>query len=195
MDLTRTNSQEIGSVLDRAGVTWNYDRDGDIRVRFRAGQPPWIDTVFYEFDTTRADWSMRGEFLNGRAIPQSDGTTRWEVPPTAAHSPTAVAQKVVDVYIIPAEGGLMFQIHAAIVPLKAQPPHIKITPSAEQVGRIERQTGFKGVEGDRLFWLAGGYAAANVEEADFVGLVSEVGKVGLAMFDGPFTGWAFTTEV
>ena len=197
MDLTRASAQEIGSALDRAGVTWNYDDDGDVRVRFRSSRPPSTDLVFYEFDTAKADFSMRGQFLNGRAVPQDNGMTRWEVPLNSGHEPTAVAQKVVTVYLMPRPGSVSVQIHASIAPLaQPRPMHIKVIPGRQQVSRIERQfPGFVGTEGNTHFWMSSAVTGTHADEAEFRNLIHTTSQVGLAMFDGPFTGWMYSTDV
>lgn len=197
MDLMNTSPQEIGSALDHAGITWSFDDDGDVRVRTRSSQQPWIDAVFYEFDVAKGDWSMRGQFLNGRAVPQSNGMTQWEVPLRGDLRPTAIAQKVVDVYLMPRSGGVGMQVHALIAP-QDQPRsiHIKIAPSAEQVSRIERAfPRFVGAGDQRQYWMSGGATGAGVDEAEFTDLVREAFHVGLEMFEGPFTGWMYAREV
>ncbi|WP_027862590.1 hypothetical protein [Marmoricola sp. URHB0036] len=197
MDLTRGNAQEIGSALDRAGVTWNYDDDGDVRVRFRSSQPPGTDAVFYEFDTAKANFSIRGRFLNARAVPDENGMTMWEVPLDSGHEPTAVAQKVVTVYLMPRPGSVSVQIHASIAPLdQPRPMHIKVIPGSQQVSRIERQfSGFVGTEGNTHFWMSSAVARTHVDEMQFRNMIQITSQVGLAMFDGPFTGWLYSTDV
>lgn len=197
MDLTTATGQGIGSTLDRAGVSWSFDKDGDVRVRFRSSQQPWIDAVFYEFDTAQADFSMRGQFLNGRAVPQGNGMTSWEVPLDLGYEPTAVAQKVVTMYLMPRPGNVNVQIHAAIAPLGQQRPmHIKVVPGSTQVNKIEREyPGFVGTTGGTHFWMSCGVTGTDVDEADFVDMVRTASDVGLAMFDGPFTGWLYSTDV
>lgn len=196
MDLTRATSHGIGSVLDRAGVTWTYDDDGDIRVRFRSGQQPWTDVVFYEFDTVKADFSIRGQFLNARAVPQANGTTGWEVP-LGGLQPTAVAQKVVTVYLIPHAGYVRVQVHAAIAPLdQARPMHIKVIPGSQQVTSIESAfPGFVGTGNSEAYWMSSAPTGTNVEEASFLALLGSARQVGLHMFDGPFTGWVYSRDV
>lgn len=195
MDLTRATAQEIGSVLDRAGVTWNYDDDGDVRVRFRGRHQ--TDAVFYEFDTAKADFSVRGQFLNARAVPQGNGMTRWEVPLDSGHEPTAVAQKVVTVYLMPRPGSVRVQIYASIAPLdQPRPMHIKVIPGSLQVNRIEREyPGFVGREGNRNFWMSSGLKGTRVDEMEFCNMVGTLSLVGFDMFDGPFTGWAYSRDV
>lgn len=197
MNLTRATAQEIGSALDRAGVTWSYDDDGDVRVRFRSSQPPGIDAVFYEFDTAKQDFSVRGRFLNGRAVPQGNGTSTWEVPLDSEHEPTAVAQKVVTVYLTPRPGSMSIQIHASIAPLaQSRPMHIKVIPGSQQVGRIEREfPGFTGTAGATHFWMSSAITGTNVDETEFRNVVQATSQVGLAMFDGPFTGWLYSTDL
>lgn len=184
-------------MLDRAGITWIFDEDGDIRVRFRSDQQPWIDAVFYEFDTAKADWSMRGEFLGASALQQPDGTTRWEVPVRDGLRPTAVAQKVVDLYLMPRTGGVSMQIHSSIAPLdQPMPMHIKVKPGADQIARIEQAfPRFVAARDERDLWMSGGATGARVDEADFVDLVGEAFDIGLEMFRGPFTGWMYSREV
>ena len=196
VDLTRATAQELGSALDRVGVTWSYDDEGDIRFRFRSNQPPGTDVVFYEFDTVKADFSMRGQFLNGRPIPQGNGMTLWEAPLDSDYEPTAVAQKVVTVYLMPRPGSVRIQIHASIQPLgQPRPMHIKLIPGSRQVSRIEMESpGFVGMEGNRQFWMSGG-VTGTVDEAGIRGLIQTTSQVGYAMFDGPFTGWMYSTDV
>lgn len=196
MDLARVTSHGIGSVLDRAGVTWTYDNDGDIRVRFRSGQQPWTDVVFYEFDAAKADFSMRGQFLNARAVPQANGMTRWEVP-LGGLEPTAVAQKVVTVYLMPRPGGVGMQVHASIAPMEQpRPMHIKVIPGTQQVNRIERAfPGFVGRGDNKQYWMTGGATGTRVDEADLLDMLSQTRQVGLEMFNGPFTGWLYSTDV
>jgi hypothetical protein len=196
MDLTRATAQELGSALDRVGVTWSHDDDGDIRYRFRSNQPPGTDAVFYEFDTVKGDFSLRGQFLNGSAIPQGNGTTLWKVPLDSDYEPTAVAQKVVTVYLMPRPGSVRIQIHAAVKPLnQPRPMHIKLIPGSRQVSRIEMEfPGFVGVEGNRQFWMSAG-VTGTVDEAVIQGLIQTTSQVGYAMFDGPFTGWMYSTDV
>lgn len=193
MDLTRATSRGIGSVLDRAGVTWTYDDDGDIRVRFRSRQQPWTDVVSYQLT---ADFSLRGQFLNGRAVPQANGMTRWEV--DRGHlQPSAVAQKVVTVYLIPHAGYVRVQVHAAIAPLdQPRPMHIKVIPGSQQVSRIERAfPGFIGTGDSKAYWMSGAPTGTHVEEQDFLALLSTARQVGLDMFDGPFTGWMYSRDI
>jgi hypothetical protein len=196
MDLTRATSLlEIGPALDHAGMTWSYDDDGDVRIRFRSGQQPWIDVVFYRFDAQ--DFSMRGQFLNGRAVPQANGMTRWEVPLESGHTPTAVAQKVVTIYLMPRPGGVSVQIHAAIAPLEQpRPMHIKIRPEDRQVSRIEKDfPGFVRAGDSKQVWMSTRVGGTRVAETDFCDMVMTAAEVGLAMFDGPFTGWLFPRDV
>lgn len=197
MDLTRTTSQEIGTALDQAGMTWSYDDDGDVRIRFRSGQQPWIDVVFYKFDAGNQDFSMRGQFLKGHAIPQANGMTRWEVPLESGHTPTAEAQKVVTIYLMPRSGGISVQIHAAIAPLEQpRPMHIKIRPEDQQISRIEEDfPGFVRAGDSRQVWMSTRVTGARVAETDFCDMVLTASQVGLAMFDGPFTGWLFSRDV
>jgi hypothetical protein len=196
MDLTRVSALEIGSVLDRARVAWNYDDDGDVRVRFRSSQPPGIDLVFYQFDTATADFSMRGQFLRGRAVPQDNGMMRWEVPLDSGHEPTAVAQKVVTVYLMPRPGSVNVQIHASISPLsQPRPSHIKVIPGDRQVNWIERQfPGFVRTESNTHFWISSAVTGVHVDEMEFLNLIHTCSQVGLAMFDGPFTGRMYSTD-
>lgn len=196
LDLTRATAQELGSALDRVGVTWSYDEDGDIRYRFRSNQPPGTDIVFYEFDTVKADFSMRGQFLNGRAIPQGNGMTLWTAPLDSDYEPTAVAQKVVTVYLMPRPGCVRIQIHASIQPLdQPRPMHIKLIPGSRQVSRIEMEyPGFVGAEGNTHFWMSAG-VTGTVDEASIRDLIQTTSQVGYAMFDGPFTGWMYSTDV
>ena len=196
MDLTNATSQMIGSALDRAGVTWNYDGDGDIKVRFRSTEPPGTDVVFYEFDTAKADFSIRGQFLNARATRQADGATRWEVPADSVHEPTAVAQKVVTAYLMPRLGRLDIQVHASIAPLAQQRSmHLKVIPGREQISRIEKQfSGFVGTEGNTHFWMSSALSGTHVDELAFRDAIRAISLVGIAMFDGPLTGWMYSTE-
>lgn len=196
MDLTTATGEAIGSTLDRSGLTWSFDKDGDVRVRFQSSRQPWTDAVFYQLDTT--DWRMRGQFLNARAVPQGNGMTSWEVSPDGGYQPTAVARKVVTLYLMPRPGHVLAQIHAKIVPLDRQHPmEIKgITPGSAQLGKIERDyPGFVGKTGDRQFWMSCGVTGTDAAEADFLDMVARARDVGLAMFDGPFTGWMYSPEL
>ena len=197
MDLTHTTSQDLGSALSRVGVTWVYDDDGDIRIRFRSGEQPWIDVVFYEFDAAKVDFSMRGQFLNGRAVPQGDGMTRWEVSTADGLQPTAVAQKVVTVYLMPRSGGVGAQIHASIAPLdQPRPMHIKVIPGSEQVSMIERAfPGFLGRGDNKHFWISGGLTGCHVGDAELLDMLRTMFQIGLQMFDGPFAGWLYSTDL
>lgn len=197
MDLTRATSQEIGTALDQAGMTWSYDDDGDVRIRFRSGRQPWTDVVFYEFDAVKQDFSIRGQFLKGHAFPQGNDKTRWEVPLGSGHTPTAVAQKVVTIYLMPRPGGISVQIHGAIAPLEQpRPMHIKIRPEDRQVSRIEKEfPGFVRAGDSRQVWMSTRVTGARVAETDFCNMVITASKVGLAMFDSPFTGWLIASDV
>jgi hypothetical protein len=197
MNLTHATARDIGSVLDRAGITWTYDDEGDIRVRFRSNQPPGTDAVFFEFDTTKTDFSMRGQFLNGRAVAQDNGEIRWEVPLDAGHEVTAIAQKVVTAYLMPRPGMVNVQIHAAIAPLGyAHPMHIKVIPGSQQVSKIEREfPGFLGAKSNTHFWMSTAVEGAHVEETQFLSFIRTISQVGHAMFEGPFTGWMYSTDV
>lgn len=183
-------------MLDRAGVTWNYDNDGDIRVRFRSSQQPWTDAVFYEFDTVKADFSIRGQFLNARAVPQANGRMGWEVP-RGGIQPTALAQKVVTVYLIPQAGYVRVQVHAAIAPLdQPRPMHIKVIPGRPQVTKIEETfPGFVGTGDSEAYWMSSAPTGTDVGEADFLALLRSTGQVGLHMLDGAFTGWMHSRDV
>ncbi|AQX81543.1 hypothetical protein BWO91_17640 [Plantibacter flavus] len=198
MDLASVSAREIGEALDRIGVTWSYDNDGDIRVRFRSGDHPWTDVVYYEL---QQDYSIRGEFLNGRAVPQGNGMTQWEVPLDVEHQPTAIAQKVVTVYLTPRHGGVTVQIHAAVSPLnQPRPIHIKVIPGSKQVSSIQDAfPGYVGKEERRgdssQFWLSVGLNGTRVDDADLLFLVKRTFSIGLRMFDGPFSGWLYSTEV
>jgi hypothetical protein len=195
--LESATSHQICSALDRAGVTWSLDDDGDIRVRFRSGQQPWTDAVFYEFfDTPDGRLSIRGQFLNGRAVQEGNGRTRLEVP-SDGPLPTAVAQKVVTVYLMPRRGALALQIHAAIAPLgQPRPMHIRINPGNDQLGRIERTfPGFSRRWGNDECWMSGEVTGGHVDEETLLDLLGTARQVGLEMFDHAFTGWMYGTEV
>lgn len=197
MGLEGATPHQIGSALDRAGVTWSFDDHGDIRVRFRSGQQPWIDAVFYEFfSTPDGRLSIRGQFLNGRAVPEANGRTRWEVPVNGS-LPTAVAQKVVTVYLMPRPGALAIQIHAAIAPLEQpRPMHIRINPGDDQLGRIERTfPGFSRRWNNDECWMSGQATGGRVDEETLLSLLGTTRRVGLEMFDRPFTGWMYAIEV
>ncbi|MDE0547517.1 hypothetical protein [Microbacterium sp. C7(2022)] len=197
MDLNSATADEIGSALDRMGLSWNFDKDGDVRVRFRRGDSPWTDVVFYEFDSARQDFSMRGYFLNARAVPQGNGKTNWEVADGLAHKATAVAQKVVTVYLMPRQGGLKVQIHASVAPLnQPRPMHIKVVPNSTQISRIERDyPGLVGRGDSEQSWIAGEFEGTLVSDSDLRSLLGTLVEAGRCMFEGPFTGWLFATEV
>ena len=112
--------------------------------------------------------------------------------------PTAVAQKVVDVFVMPREQGVFVQVHAAIAPLQQpRPMHIRVVPNAQQVSIIEREfRGFIGTLSDEgQFWVSGGFAGTAVDESEFLALISITPQIGLKMFDGLFKGWLFSVEV
>ncbi|MBF4766606.1 hypothetical protein ISU10_02350 [Nocardioides agariphilus] len=194
MDLTRASADEIGSALGRAGLTWSFDEDGDVRVRFRSSQQPWIDAVFYRLNQ---DFSISGQFLNGHAVPQGNNTTRWEVPLDAGREPTAIAQKVVSVYFMPRPGQVALQIHASIAPLnQPRPMHIKIIPGGQQISQIERAyPGFVGHQGSTQFWVSSAITGSSVDGVTFEQVVRTASSVGLEMFEGPFTGWLYSTDL
>jgi hypothetical protein len=196
VDLTSTTSSEIGAALDRIGVTWSYDLDGDILLRFRLSEQPWVDAVFYEFDTLLADFSMRGEFLNANFVPLGDGTTRCEVP-SGVRQMTAVAQKLLNVYLTPRDGGVSVQIHGSFESFApARPIRIKVIPGSRQVSSIERAfPGFVGRGDGKEFWMASGISGTQIADADLLEFLRLAFKVGLQMFEGPFTGWAQKTDV
>lgn len=196
MDLTRTTSGEIGAALDRIGVTWSYDLDGDILVRFRLAEQPWVDAVFYEFDTVKADFSMRGEFLNANFVPLGDGTTRCEVP-SGSRGLTAVAQKLLNVYLTPRAGGMSVQIHGSFESFApARPIRIKVMTGSLQVSRIERAfPGFVGRGDGKEFWIASGVSGTQIADTDLLEFIRTAFKIGLQMFEGPFTGWAQKPDV
>lgn len=197
LNFSRATPQDIGAVLDRLGMTWTYDQDGDVRFRTRSSQQPWTEPVFYEFDPNSANFMLRGQFLEGKRIHQSDGTAIWDVP-AQAHRPTDVAQKVVTVFLTPGHGGLRLQIHAAVAVTKPQPMHLRVVPSIEQIARIERGfPGFNGVEqtgpnGTKQAWMATLVKHNGATDEQFRGLIERASSVGLYMFDGPFTGWLNT---
>lgn len=196
IDLTRTTSTEIGAVLDRASIAWSYDDDGDIKIRFRSSQEPWIDLVFYEFDTSKADWSVRGTFLEAERTPLGDGTERWDAP-RGGEKPTALAQKVVDIYLIPEQEGVVIQIHAAVAPLRQpRPMHITVVPGAQQVSSIERSyPRYTGKVGEGGFWFSGGATGPGVPEEYFVQMVREAAAIGLEMFEHQFSGWFVSADI
>ncbi|MDX2401415.1 hypothetical protein [Microbacterium algeriense] len=196
MDLTRTTSTQIGAVLDRANIAWNYDEDGDIRVRFRSSQEPWTDLVFYEFDTSKADWSVRGSFLGAQRTPLGDGTERWDAPRDSLQ-PTALAQKVVDVYLIPKAEGVGIQIHAAVAPLRQpHPMHITVVPGDQKVSSIERSyPRYVGKHSEEGFWFSGGATGAGIAEENFIGMLREASAIGLEMFDHQFSGWFVSADI
>ncbi len=196
MDLTSTTSAEIGAVLDRASIAWNYDEDGDIKVRFRSSQEPWTDLVFYEFDTSKDDWSVRGKFLGAQRTPLGDGTERWDVPRDGL-KPTALAQKVVDVYLMPNPEGVGIQIHAAVAPLRQpRPMHITVVPGDQQVGSIERSyPRYVGKRSEAGFWFSGGATGLSVNEEHFIGMLREAFGIGLQMFEQEFSGWFVSTDI
>jgi len=122
--------------------------------------------------------------------------TSWEISPADGGSkPTAVARKVVTMYLMPRPGHVLVQIHARIEPLE-QPIEIRgITPGSAQLGKIERDyPGFVGRTGDRQFWMSCGVTGTDTDESDFLDMVARGRDVGLAMFDGPFTGWLYSPE-
>ncbi|GEM_PF-3453692 len=196
MDLTGTTSTQIGEVLDRANIAWNYDEDGDIKVRFRSSQEPWTDLVFFEFDTSKADWSVRGYFLGAQPTPLGDGTERWDAPRDSV-TPTALAQKVVDVYLIPKPEGVGIQIHAAVAPLRQpHPMHITLVPGSQRVRSIERSyPRYVGMHSEEGFWFSGGATGSSVAEAHFIEMLLEASAIGLKMFEHQFSGWFVSTDV
>lgn len=139
---------------------------------------------------------MRCQFLNGRAVPEANGMTRWEVP-RGRLQPSAVAQKVVTVYLIPNAGYVRVQVHAAIAPLdQPRPMHIKVIPGSQQVSRIERAfPGFVGTGDSEAYWISAAPTGTHVEERDFLAVLSNARQVGLDMFDGPLTGWMYTRDI
>ena len=76
--------------------------------------------------------------------------------------------------------------------------HIKVVPGSGQVSWIESEfPGIRGVTDDHQLWLAGGLSEANADERGVRDFIQTASKAGLAMFDGPFTGWmdaTLTTE-
>ncbi|WP_206475283.1 hypothetical protein [Microbacterium sp. KRD172] len=196
MDLTRTTSSEIGAALDRASIAWSYDEDGDVRVRFRAAQEPWTDLVFYEFDTDKADWSVRGRFLGAQRTPLGDGSERWDAPHDGQR-PTSLAHKVVDIYLIPEPGGVVIQIHAAVAPLKQpRPMHITVVPGDQQISSIERSyPRYTGKHSEAGFWFSGGATGSDVAEEYFIEMLREASGIGLKMFEYQFSGWFVSADV
>lgn len=155
MALTRATSQEVGQALDRLGVIWSFDRDGDVRVAHQSNKQPWVDAAFYEFDVAKADFSMRGEFLHARFETLPDGMIQWELPADGPE-PTAIARKIVSLYLMPRPEGVVVQVHATIESLApARPIRIKLIPGGEQVSNIERTfPGFLGVSAGKNFWMS-----------------------------------------
>ncbi len=140
---------------------------------------------------------MRGQFLNGRAMPQGNGMTQWEVPLTAGLNPTAVAQKVVTVYLMPRLGGVSVQIHASVAPMnQPRPMHIKVIPGIQEVSKIERVfPGFVGKGDSKRFWVSSGFTGTQVDEENLLDMLRTTFDVGLHMFEGQFTGWMYSTDV
>jgi hypothetical protein len=192
VDLTNTTARALGGVLDRAGIKWEYDADGDIKVQHRLPRPPWVDLVFYEI---APDWSIRGQFLNARATPRAEGGVYFERP-TDGSETTGPAAKVVDVYFMPELGGVGMQVHATIAPLGlARPFQIAIMPTRQQVSRIETSfPRYVGVGEGGQFFMKSGVTGSDLPEAAFVSALREGLEVGLEMFKGPFTGSAFRTS-
>ncbi|MCJ1707854.1 hypothetical protein [Microbacterium sp. VKM Ac-2923] len=187
MDFTRADAHTLGSALTRIGVTWNYDKDGDIRLRFRGSKL--TDGLVYQLNT---DWTVQGEFLGGRAVPQPDGSTAYEFP-RSGRMPTAIAQKVVTAYLMPRPQGLLVQVHLAVFPLdQPRPFHIKIAPNPATVHAVElRHPGFTGTGDGRQFWMTYCNAATNASDDDFSFFISHLIDVGRDLFEAPFTGWMF----
>ena len=115
----------------------------------------------------------------------------------SGHTPTAVAQKVVTIYLMPRPGGISVQIHAAIAPLEQpRPMHIKIRPGDQQVSRIENDfPGFVRAGDAKQVWMSTRVGGTQVAEEAFHDMVMTASEVGLAMFEGPFTGWLFSRDV
>lgn len=191
IDLARATASEVGAALDSAGIGWTYDADGDVQMRMRVNQQPWIAPVFYELDQS---WQARGQFLEGNLVshPASNGTT-WEIPRGQAHNPTDIANKVLTFYFMPRPGGLLIQVHGAIAPLGQPDLRIRVVPSAAQAEHIERNNPSYRVkrevkpDGTTHFFLMTAFNV-RVDHANFIELVRSVADVGLEMFDGPFTG-------
>lgn len=187
MDLTNTTARELGAVLDRAGIKWEYDPDGDIKVQHAVPRPPWIDLVSLEI---ASDWSMRGRFLNARSTLGGDGGVHF-APPADGSTTMGPAAKVVDVYFAPTPGGVNMQVHATVAPLE-RPFHLAIMPAPEQVSRVERSyPRYLGTGDLETFFMAGGATGIDLPEAALVNVLREALQVGLKLFEGPFTGRAY----
>lgn len=80
MDLTRATAQELGSALDRVGVTRATMMTViSATVSDRISRQERM-LSFTSSTPSKGDFSLRGQFLNGSAIPQGNGTTLWKVP-------------------------------------------------------------------------------------------------------------------
>jgi len=191
------NAFQLMSSLDRLGITYIEDDDGDVMIRTRSDSPGWIDAVYFEFDSGQADFSIRGEFLNAHASPRGDGSTLWQVPVSVGRTPTAIAQKVVTVYLMPRSDQLLVQVHAAVAPLSSpRPLHLRIAPSASQVDCIRRSfDGMSAKTDGTQFWMMARLRALAVDDRAVLELVQAMFEVGRLMFDGPFTGWMYQSEV
>jgi hypothetical protein len=78
--------------------------------------------------------------------------------------------------------------------------HIKVIPGIHQVRSIERAfPGFIGRaqtrDGSSQFWMSGGVTGRRVDDDEFLDMLETTRRVGLDMFDGPFTGWMYATDV
>lgn len=194
MDLRNTNASELGDALDRLGLSWSLDNDGDICIRFRSLEEGGTDAVFYEFDTVKQDFSITGRFLNGRVTQLPDGSQQWSILRTSGLEPTAIAQKVTTLFFMPRAGRLAFQIHAAIVPLGvAAPINISVIPTDEQLQRIQIVLpGVSVQRGNGELWLTGALSVPHATDESLRSFIQSAAAAGKKMFSDRFTGFMRT---
>ncbi|TPW73189.1 hypothetical protein [Schumannella sp. 10F1B-5-1] len=190
LDLTSASS--VGAALDRVGIAWSCNADGDILVRLRRPEPQWIDAVFYEITP---GYSIRGEFLDATTVEEPDGTTRWEVSPYGP-APTGLTQRIANLYVMPKPEGLGVQAHGSIEGLPpARPIRIKLIPGRPQIDRIEpNYPGLVGRGDSNGFWIGSGIQGSRMEDAELLHFVQMMFQASMLMFDGEFTGWVQIPE-
>jgi len=181
MDLNGMTPQELGVILDEAGTTWTYDKDGDLVVKLQSRN----NGLYGVFNfVLQSDYSIQGSFLDVEGV-TVDGERIWPAPTGDVRGSNVLAYKVVKIYLMPRPGGLKFQVHAN-VELTDRPMNISVVPSAQQREVFEKFGNNISLKEDSgTAWLVGGFSSLNIGIPE---LISELMHLGVEMFNGTFTG-------
>ncbi|SDQ33262.1 hypothetical protein [Leucobacter chromiiresistens] len=183
MELTNLTHNQLRGLIDDAGLSWTYDRDGGFKIRLKSAATGYFDALRLEI---QPDLSVRGEFLNADIVKEGQGLT-LSFPSAEAEGNVSPAYKTVELFLTPKPYGVEFQLYAR-AELTDKPMHVRVIPGAEQRAVVTEWCDI--IERDGEAWLMGTVAGT----PDFQNLVRKLFRLGHSMFGGTITGLMAVNE-